>query len=101
MKASCVPPKAKSFGRSTTPIPISGQDLDPELVFIRNDMKGDGQRLQSRSGRRGPLRGSAFPVSDRHLGRRWARKTKITELVRTADRLSGTIDVDKLQASRC
>src|SRR4029079_11811874 len=38
-----------------------------------------------------------FPTG---ITQKMGAKTKVTELVRTADRLSGTIDIDKLQSDR-
>ena len=46
------PLKSEVIWQDYNPYPkFQGQDLDPELVFIRDDMKGNDQSLQSRGSR--------------------------------------------------
>src|SRR5207248_5725635 len=83
-----------------------GGDLDPELVFIRDDMMMRGDAAKGTRSAFNPeepvvwhFEEVLFPFPT-GITQKMGAKTKMVELVRTADKISGTIDVDKLEADR-
>lgn len=93
------PTKGEVVWQEYNPYPKFQQDLDPELVFIRDDMKGMTNAFNPEVAAVAHFEEVLFPFPT-GIAPKMGGKTKVTELVRTADKLSGTIDVDKLQASR-
>src|SRR5262245_37098111 len=96
-----VPKKADVVWQDYNPYPkFQGQDLDPELVFIRDDMvKGATTAFNADEPVVAHFEEVLFPFPT-GIAKKTGAKTTVIELVRTADRLSGTIDVDKLEADR-
>ncbi len=96
-----MPRKADVVWQDYNPYPkFQGQDLDPELVFIRDDMvKGAAAAFNADEPVVAHFEEVLFPFPT-GISKRTGAKTTVTELVRTADRISGTIDVDKLDADR-
>ena len=100
------PLKAEVVWQEYNPYPkIQGQGLDPELVFIRDDMTARGETKGTR-GEFNPeepvvahFEEVLFPYPT-GISQKMGSKTKFTELVRTADSISGTIEADKLEADR-
>jgi len=75
------------------------------LVFIRDDMMARGETKGTRSAFNpeepvvAHFEEVLFPYPT-GISQKMGSKTKFTELVRTADKLSGTIETDKLEADR-
>ncbi|MBW8883578.1 MAG: Gldg family protein, partial [Planctomycetia bacterium] len=95
------PLKGEVVWQDYNPYPkFQGQDLDPELVFVRDDMaKGTTSAFNPDEPVVAHFEEVLFPFPT-GISKKTGAKTTIVELVRTADRLSGTIDVDKLEADR-
>ncbi len=94
------PTKGEVIWQDYNPYPkFQGQDLDPELVFVRDDMKGTSSAFNPEVAAVSHFEEVLFPFPT-GISPKMGGKTKVTELVRTADLLSGTIDIDKLQSSR-
>jgi len=96
-----MPRKAEVVWQDYNPYPkFQGQDLDPELVFIRDDMvKGAASAFNAEEPVVSHFEEVLFPFPT-GIAKKTGAKTTVVELVRTADRLSGTIDVEKLDADR-
>jgi ABC-2 type transport system permease protein len=94
------PTKGEVIWQDYNPYPkFQGQDLDPELVFIRDDMKGSASAFNPEEPVVAHFEEVLFPFPT-GITQKMGAKVKVTELVRTADKISGTIDVNKLQADR-
>jgi ABC-2 type transport system permease protein len=94
------PTKGEVVWQDYNPYPkFQGEDLNKELVFIRDDMKGMANAFNPEVPAVAHFEEVLFPFPT-GITQKMGAKTKVTELVRTADRLSGTIDIDKLQSDR-
>ncbi|HEY2413380.1 MAG TPA: Gldg family protein [Pirellulaceae bacterium] len=93
------PTKGEVIWQDYNPYPKFQQEIPAELVFIRDDMKGATNAFNPEVPAVAHFEEVLFPYPA-GITPQMGAKTKVTELVRTADRLSGTIDLDKLQADR-
>lgn len=73
--------------------------IDPELVFVRDDMSSSSSAFNPEEPAVAHFEEVLFPFPT-GISQKMGAKVTVTELVRTADRISGTIDVNKLQADR-
>jgi ABC-2 type transport system permease protein len=94
------PTKGEVVWQDYNPYPkFQGQDLDPELVFIRDDMQSTSAAFNPEEPAVAHFEEVLFPFPT-GITQKMGAKTKLTELVRTGDKMSGTIDVNKLQSDR-
>ncbi len=94
------PMKGEVVWQDYNPYPkFEGQGLDPELVFIRDDMTSSSSAFNPDEPAVAHFEEVLFPFPT-GISQKMGAKVTVTELVRTADKISGTIDVTKLQADR-
>jgi ABC-2 type transport system permease protein len=78
---------------------FQGRGLGPELVFIRNDMPDNREPFNHEAPVVSGFEEVLFPYPT-GISQQMGAKLKMTELVRSADGRSGTIDTNKLQATQ-
>jgi ABC-2 type transport system permease protein len=94
------PMKGEVVWQDYNPYPkFEGQGLDPELVFIRDDMTNSSSSFNPDEPVVSHFEEVLFPFPT-GITKKMGAKVDVTELVRTADGISGTIDVNKLQTDR-
>lgn len=90
---------AEVIWQNYNPYPrFQGRGLGPELVFIRNDMPDNKEPFNPAAPVAANFEEVLFPYPT-GISQKLGAKLKMTELVRTSDDRSGTIEFSKLQAS--
>jgi len=92
------PMKGEVIWQDYNPYP-KFEGIDPELVFVRDDMSSSSSAFNPDEPAVAHFEEVLFPFPT-GISQKMGAKVTVTELVRTADKISGTIDVNKLQTDR-